>query len=119
MLLDGTEGQRMFDNLTIDHLGHIYLQEDPGGNAHLATIWRYDIATDAMTSIAKTDPTLFDPTSATFVTNDEEVSGIIDASDLIGPGWFLANLQVHKSVGDAELIEGGQLMAIYDPEAAF
>jgi hypothetical protein len=118
MLLDGTEGQRMFDNLTIDRLGHVYLQEDPGGNVHLATIWRYDIATDTLVAIAKADPTLFDPTSATFVTNDEEVSGIVDASDLIGPGWFLFNLQVHKSAGDAELIEGGQLLAIYDPEAA-
>ncbi len=120
MLLDGTEGQKMFDNMTIDHFGHIYLQEDVGGNIHLGRVFRYDIATDALTPVLQADPALFDNTiaSPTFLTIDEEASGIIDAADLLGPGWFLTAFQAHKSSSDPELFEGGQLMAFYDPAAS-
>ena len=32
MPLDGTEGQQMMDNITVDDRGNVLLQEDPGGN---------------------------------------------------------------------------------------
>jgi hypothetical protein len=119
MLLDGSEGQKMFDNITIDQYGHVYLVEDVGGNDHLGKVWRYDVAADSLTEIAHANPALFDPTmTATFVTNDEEASGIIDASDVLGPGWLLLDEQNHKASSDPELVEGGQYMAIYDPAAA-
>ena len=35
MLLDGTEGQQMLDNMTVTKDGKILLQEDVGNNAHL------------------------------------------------------------------------------------
>jgi hypothetical protein len=120
MLLDGTEGQKMFDNITIDHYGHVYLLEDVGANDRVGKIWRYDIATDALVEIARENPALFDPTimSPTFLTNDEEASGIIDASDVLGPGWLLVDVQNHKVSAEPELVEGGQYLAIYDPAAA-
>jgi hypothetical protein len=118
MLLDGSEGQRMMDNLDIDKSGHVYIQEDPGGNNHLAKIWRYDIATDVLTLIAQHNPTFFDPVSSTFITNDEESSGIVNASDILGPGWFLLNVQAHKSNPDAELVQEGQFLALFDPKSA-
>lgn len=119
MLLDGTEGQKMFDNMTMDKYGHVYLQEDPGNNVHLARVFRYDIATDTLTTVLQADPAWFDNTiaSPTFTTLDEESSGVIDASELLGPGWFLASMQVHKASTDAELVESGQLFAFYDPAA--
>ena len=40
-------------------------------------------------------------------------SGIIDASDILGSGWYLLNAQVHASAGDTELVERGQLLALY------
>src|SRR5262249_59825210 len=43
VLLDGTEGQQMFDNITIDAQGHVYLLEDVGNNPRLGKVWRYDI----------------------------------------------------------------------------
>jgi hypothetical protein len=116
MLLDGTEGGKMFDNITVDAKGHVYLQEDPGNNAYLAKIWRYTIATDTLTTIAQHNPALFTSGSPQFLTQDEETSGIIDASSLIGPGWFLVNSQGHYAT-DSELIEGGQLLALFDPAA--
>jgi hypothetical protein len=117
MLLDGTEGQKMLDNIGFDKFGHIYLQEDVGGNVHLGRILRYDIATDTVTPVLQADPALFDNSiaSPTFITIDEEASGVIDASGLLGPGWFLSSMQVHKASADPELVEGGQLFAFYDP----
>jgi hypothetical protein len=31
-----------------------------------------------------------------FLTQDEESSGIIDAEEILGPGWFLLDVQVPK-----------------------
>jgi hypothetical protein len=80
-------------------------------------VFRYDIATDALTEIAHSNPIFFDPTIASpdFLTNDEEASGIIDAEDILGPGWLLVDEQNHKVSADPELVEGGQYMAIFDP----
>ncbi|HET9934465.1 MAG TPA: hypothetical protein VFQ35_27365 [Polyangiaceae bacterium] len=116
MLLDGTEGQKMLDNITIDKKGHVYLVEDVGNNAHLGKVWRYTIATDTLTQIAQHNPALFTSGAPGFLTQDEEASGIIDASSAIGPGWFLLDVQAHYAT-DSELVEGGQLVAIYDPAA--
>jgi hypothetical protein len=117
MLLDGSEGQKMFDNITLDKKGHVYLQEDVGNQDHIGKVWRYDIATDTIVMVAQHNLALFTPGAAQFLTRDEESSGIIDASDVIGPGWFLLDVQAHFASPDAELFEGGQLLAMFDPAA--
>ena len=49
------------------------------------------------------------------MTTDEEASGVVDAKDLLGPGWFVLDLQSHNNLG-GELVQGGQLMAMFvDP----
>jgi hypothetical protein len=60
---------------------------------------------------------LFTPGAAGFVTNDEESSGIIDASSILGTGWFLLADQVHRSISSSEpeLVEPGQFLALFDP----
>ncbi|HYO43520.1 MAG TPA: alkaline phosphatase PhoX [Candidatus Limnocylindrales bacterium] len=113
-LLDGTEGPQMMDNLTVDRAGNVLLQEDPGNQAYLARVWSYSIAADTVTPIAQHDPARFKPGVAGFLTQDEESSGIIDASRILGPGWFLATVQAHYPIA-GELVEGGQLYAIYNP----
>lgn len=115
MLLDGTEGPQMMDNITVDRTGHILIQEDPGNQAYLARIWSYDIADDELTVIAKADPARF--SGSTPLTADEETSGIIDASRLLGKGWFLATVQAHYPIA-GELVEGGQLVALFNPASA-
>lgn len=124
-VLDGTEGQKMLDNMTIDKLGHILLQEDPGGNAHNAKMWQYTIATDALELVGKHDAARFGEvvggvtTAATSpYTNDEESSGVIDMSDILGPGMFLIDDQAHYTTGLAnltEVVQGGQLLAFFNP----
>ncbi|WP_179074970.1 SdiA-regulated domain-containing protein [Nostoc sp. C057] len=118
LLLDGTEGGNMFDNITPDKFGNILLQEDVGGAAHNGKIWQYNIATDTLKLLAKHDPARFGDigVSATApFTNDEESSGIIDAQDILGPGWFLLDTQAHYSI-PGELVEGGQLQALFNPD---
>ena len=114
ILLDGTEGPQMMDNMTVDGTGHVLIQEDPGNQAYLARIWSYDLRADAVTAIAQFDATRFAAGAAGFLTTDEESSGIIDASKILGPGWFLADAQAHYPIA-GELVEGGQLFAIYNP----
>lgn len=112
MLLDGTEGQKMMDNLTMNEHGQILIQEDPGNQAYIARIWSYDIRRDKLTEIARHDLALYTPGAAGFLTQDEESSGIIDAAEIIDDGWFLLVQQTHARSTDIELVEGGQLIAI-------
>ena len=120
ILLTGSEGHRMLDNVTIDPLGRIVMDEDPGNNSRVSKIWLYQIATGEFVEVAHHNPKFFDPTilnNSSFITQDEESSGIIDASDILGDGWFLLDVQAHKvNTGDPELVEGGQLLAMFiDP----
>lgn len=110
-VLDGTEGQQMFDNMTIDHSGHIYLNEDVGNNAFLGRVQMYDIASDVLTPILEHDATRFITAAANYLTQDEEASGILDVQSILGPGKFLFVTQAHYSV-PSPVIEGGQLQLL-------
>jgi hypothetical protein len=122
VMLDGTEAHNMFDNMCISRTGFAYIQEDPGGSGWSARTWRYEIATGTLVEIARHDPARFGtetvaPTAP--FNNNEEASGIFDAFDLLGPGWFLLCDQAHYSLSpDTELAEGGQFLAMFDPAAA-
>ncbi len=113
-VLDGSEGQQMFDNLTIDNSGHVLLVEDVGNNAHLGKVWQYNTLTDVLTQIASHDATRFVTGGSNFLTQDEECSGILDVQSILGPGMFLAVDQAHYSIA-GEVVEGGQIIAIYNP----
>jgi hypothetical protein len=104
---------KMFDNIAATNDGsYVYLQEDPGNQAHLAKIWRYNAATGALELVAQHDPARFVSGSPTFLTQDEESSGIMDAADVIGPGKFLLDVEVHKAHPDPTLVEPGQLLVM-------
>jgi hypothetical protein len=116
-VLDGTEGQKMLDNMGIDHSGHILLQEDVGGNAHIGKIWEYTIATDALVQIAEHDTTRFLNGGSNFLTQDEEASGLIDVQSILGAGKFLFVDQAHYGQA-SPLIEGGQLLMLSSANTA-
>jgi hypothetical protein len=116
MLLDGTEPHQMIDNMTVTNGGKVLLQEDPGGQPHLAKVWQYDPETDDLTLLAEHNPAYFgDPDAPGFLTQDEESSGIIDVTDILGkPGEkdvYLFDVQAHYPV-EGELVQGGQLLAM-------
>lgn len=116
MLLDGTEDHQMLDNMTVSQDGKILLQEDPGNVPYLAKIWEYDPNTDEMRVLAKHNPELFGPNAdeEAFLTQNEESSGIIDVTDILGRGEedvYLLDVQAHYD-RERELDEGGQLLAM-------
>jgi hypothetical protein len=113
-VLEGNEGQKMFDNMGIDKNGHMLLLEDVGNNAHIGKIWQYNIATDSLILIASHDTTRFLTGGANFLTQDEESSGVIDVQDILGAGMFLIVDQAHFPIA-GEVVEGGQMLAFYNP----
>jgi hypothetical protein len=115
LLLDGSEGPKMMDNITVSKRGSVFIQEDVGNNAHIGRIWRYSIAQDTVEEVAKHDATRFVAGGGRFLTQDEESSGIIPLDEILGEGWYLFTTQAHYSIGDAELVEGGQLQLLHFP----
>lgn len=121
-VLDGTDIMEMGDNLcvfnTIQGGTRVIIQEDPGNHPHGAKHLVYNAESDSVAVILDSDPARFGSmtTAATAPFNrDEEVSGVYDARDSLGLGWFIGNIQCHYSLA-APLIEGGQMFAFFAPE---
>ena len=74
----------------------------------------YDIASGKLAQITQHDPARFAVGASAFLTQDEESSGVIDASQILGKGWYLFDTQAHFPNG-TELVEGGQLQAFHIP----
>ena len=114
-LLDGTEAGNMFDNMTVNERGNVFLLEDVGNQGHNGKVFRYSIASDTLEVIAEHDPARFGdigvPATAPF-NQDEESSGIIPMDDILGEGWFLLDVQAHHGIA-GELVEGGQLLGLH------
>lgn len=130
MVLKGTEtitvagrthGPQMLDNLTVASDGTLILQEDVGNNIHNGKIWKYAPATKALTLLAQHDVARFGdyvPTvTAGTLTKDEESSGVIEVTTLLGRTdgrrYFLTVDQNHAAAtgtNAVELVEGGQLL---------
>jgi hypothetical protein len=114
LLLDGSEaiGLNKPDNMTIDAHGNLLLQEDPGGNDHLARVLAYRLSTGVITTLAQFDPDKFAAGAPHLITTDEESSGIIDTEELLGDGTFLFDAQVHAAHPDPDVVEHGQLLRL-------
>jgi hypothetical protein len=118
MLLDGTEDQKMLDNITVNDRGQLIALEDVGNNAHIGKVWLYDPASDTLTEIAHHDESRFLAGGSQFITQDEESSGVIPAP-FLGEGKYLLDVQSHLLSSDAELVEGGQLLELQVPPGKF
>ena len=115
LLLDGSEEPLLNkpDNLGFDRQGHLLIQEDPGNNPHLARIVAYEVKSGRLAVLARFDPALFTPGAPGFITQDEESSGIIDASSFLGPRTFLFDAQVHRAHPEPDKVEMGQLLTLH------
>lgn len=127
LLLDGTEAPYLDgpDNIAVDGQGNILIQEDPTSGSHYRRILAYRIADGALAVVTHVPLVPGEPVSASggsTIGAGYESSGIVDASDLYGPGWFLFDVQVHNSDGLADAIgvdgaaramEPGYLYALY------
>ena len=133
LLVDGdvVGGQlvNMFDNITVGKDGTVYLQEDVGGAAHNGKIWAYNPTSDSLSQLFKHDAALFgDVVSGASVgavspyTNDEESSGVIEITDILGRNdgktYLLTSDQAHyTTLISATNVEGGQLLVLSSPSA--
>jgi hypothetical protein len=93
-------------------------------NSNIAR-FSFDIAGDNISLLARADPNRFGQNTAdgsniaatSPFNTSEESSGIINASSILGPGWFLLDVQAHYTSGGltSEMIECGQLLAMFVP----
>ena len=119
------------DNITVDSLGNVLIQEDPGNNDQLARVVAYRISDGKLGVVARFKPAYFDKANtATFMTADEESSGVVEATSLMRSGssdtasYYVLDAQVHaktsvarpditdaaaKATVDTAAVEGGQL----------
>lgn len=111
----GATDVRMMDNICTTRRGDVLIQEDVGNNARLGRMWLYQRAADRIVEVGIPDSRFFLAGASQFLTQDEETSGIVDAWDEIGPGWFFLDMQAHYAIA-GELAEGGQLMAAFIPQ---
>jgi hypothetical protein len=112
-LLDGSEGMVSPDNIAVNGEGEILLQEDPtitltGRNS---SGWIYDIATSDLTRIYEIDNAIQQSLDPGSPLGDWETSGVIDASEFLGQGWWIINVQAHYPQ-PSPFVEGGQLLAV-------
>jgi hypothetical protein len=112
LLLDGSEGQVMMDNITVGIDGHVIINEDPGNSNRLAKVWDYDPSADSLTQVSEHDWVRFGIPTAPFNV-DEESSGVLDVTSLFnqaGKMVYLIDTQAHYTVaGPDGVVEGGQL----------
>jgi hypothetical protein len=108
LVLDGSETPNLYmiDNIDFDSTGrYIMIQEDAGRNNHLTRLVAYDTVLRKLAVVAQFVNTYFDPTiPGTYMTNDEESSGIINVTKLLFDvntsdlgETFLLNAQVHPA----------------------
>jgi Bacterial protein of unknown function (DUF839) len=125
--------------------GSLLIQEDPGShnqhpaatgypafpNASNARVWRYDLGSggeleEVLEVSQALDNAPGDANSAVAGRGGWESSGIIDASAIWGPGWFLIDVQAptlatqreNGTLGTAPVVferEGGQLLRVRIP----
>jgi hypothetical protein len=109
--LDGAAA-RSFDNITVAKNGEVLIQEDPGNTSYIAKTWIFNPATGTARQIFESDRARFITGGAGFLTQDEESSGVIDITDVLGRNdgqrYFLGVMQAHYGIA-GELVEGGQL----------
>lgn len=116
IVIDGalpTSPVEMMDNMTVSANGDIVIQEDPGNQAHLGKVYLYKPATNTLIQAAQHNPEYFvnGVNPAKFLTQDEESSGVIDVSHILGKGHYIVNVQAHKAI-PGELVEHGQLLVM-------
>jgi hypothetical protein len=121
----------------------LLIQEDPGSHNQFALadpngvgarIWRYDLSDGSLEAVLEVDQSLDETpgydvdTSAAASNGAWESSGIIDASAIWGPGWFLIDVQAGSLILESRPgtlgtqtvqfeREGGQLLRVKIPGA--
>jgi hypothetical protein len=125
VVLDGDAGDKILqpDNLGINDTTLMIQEDHNRADSRAARIWAFDLATETLTAIARTDPTR-GAINRSGGRGVWETSGIVDVSPFFGPGTWLFTSMAHytkvKQQGlDLEIGsdegEGGQLLLMEAP----
>ena len=130
LLIDGSKGGvkvNMLDNMCVAADGKVHLTEDPGNSTYLGKTYVYDPASDTLVPVLKFDAARWGelavnggtPGAVAPYTNDKEISGIIDVSDLFPHAAdetvLVLDVQDHSTnaaVATPSSVEGGQLLLV-------
>jgi hypothetical protein len=107
MLLNGSEAPYMNkpDNIEVDGYGNILIEEDPGNNPQLERMFAYRIADGKVVVLTQFKDKMFSKASgdASFITEDEEQSGVLNVTSLLRKSksdknsYYILNAQVHAT----------------------
>ena len=124
VVLDAAAGDDIFqpDNLGISDLALVIQEDRNWKKSGYNRVLVYDLASGSLTPVARADPNqkLIEEKGL----GAWESSGVVDASDVFGAGWWLLDVQAHYTtmrVPDQSLEpdtakgEGGQLMLLFIP----
>ena len=107
MLLNGSEAPYMNkpDNIEVDGFGNILIEEDPGNNAQIERMFAYRISDGKIAVLTQFNEKMFSKAAgdASFITEDEEQSGVLNVTSLLRKGktdknsYYILNAQVHAT----------------------
>lgn len=97
------------DSITVDPLGRVLLQEDPGSETYFTRTLLYLPEKNELYSVAEGNREVFGRLGSHFLTTDEEAAGIIPVFDLLGEGWYLTAIQANVDEDWAKKVLPGQL----------
>ncbi len=114
VLLDGSEGIISPDNIDINVHGQIMIQEDPTFtlSGRDSSMWCYNAYSTNLTRVIEMDSAVAAARDNAYSLGKWETSGVIDASHLLGKGWWLLDVQAHYNLADPELVQDGQILAV-------
>jgi hypothetical protein len=124
VVLDSNTGDDIFspDNVGISARALVIQEDRNWKQSGYNRVLVYDLATGTLTPVARTDPdqSIIDEKGL----GAWESSGVVNAEDAFGPGWWLLNVQAHYTempvpdqtlVPDSATGEGGQLDLVFIP----
>lgn len=107
MLLNGSEAPYMNkpDNIEVDGFGNILIEEDPGNNPQIERMFAYRISDGKIAVLTQFNEKMFSKATgdASFITEDEEQSGVLNVTSLLRKGktdknsYYILNAQVHAT----------------------
>jgi len=124
VVLDAADGDDIFspDNLGISHEALVIQEDRNWKKSGYNRVLVYDLSDGSLAPVARTDPSQ-DIIDAEGV-GAWESSGVVDASEFFGPGWWLLDVQAHDQLmrvpgPDLEINsardDGGQLLKVFIP----
>ena len=114
VLLDGSEGMVSPDNMDINSHGQLLIQEDPTYTlvGRDSSVWLYNVNDAGLSRVVEVDTEVAQSLDPPYTLGRWETSGVIDASGILGEGWWLLDVQAAFNLADPELVRGGQILAV-------